>query len=198
MTNLTEATFRLTGVTPLLMHNVQMADPLNKWAKAVRELTARKKTMTEEEFAAEKARLQFLGGLYWNDEIGLHIPGYNVFKSFVEGGRMSKDGTKIEQAVVLYTQYCKVDPWTDKFDDAEKLYKAGHYFTTLVKINASTVPGTRPQFTEWSLDIDLTVDETIIDVKSLLACAETAGKFKGLGDGRLKGYGRGRYNVEVA
>ena len=52
MTTLTEATFRLTGATPLLMHNVQMADPLNQWAKAVRELTARKKNMTDEEFAA--------------------------------------------------------------------------------------------------------------------------------------------------
>ena len=59
------------------------------------------------------------------------------------------------------------------------------------------MPSTRPQFTEWSLDIDLIVDETIIDVKALLGCAEAAGRFKGLGDGRLKGYNKGRYNVEV-
>ena len=30
------ATFRIEGVAPLLMNNVQKADPLNKWAKALK------------------------------------------------------------------------------------------------------------------------------------------------------------------
>ena len=44
---------------------------------------------------------------------------------------MSKDGTKIEQAVVDYTQFCKVNPYTDQFDDGEAVYAAGHYLTTV-------------------------------------------------------------------
>jgi hypothetical protein len=194
--NLTEATFRLTGVTPLLMHNVQMANPLNTWAKQVSELTARKKNITADEFAEGKAKLQFFGGLYWDDEMGLHMPGYNVFRCFTEGGRMSKNGTKLEQGIVAYTPLCAIDPWTAKYDSMEDVYADGHYFTTLVKIGTATVPGTRPQFTEWALDIEFTFDESIVDTSTLLASGVAAGKYKGLGDGRLKGFGRGRFDVE--
>lgn len=193
---ISEARFRLTGVTPLLMHNVQMADPLNEWARQVSALTARKKNITPEEFAEEKARLQFLGGLYWDDKFGLHIPGYNVFRCFVEGGRMSKLGTKLEQGILQQTLLCALDPWTTNYDEAEKLFKDGHHLTTLVKIGQSTVPSTRPQFIDWSLEVDFTFDDSIVDAPMLLSCGEAAGRFKGLGDGRLKGYGKGRFDCQ--
>ncbi len=197
MATLTEATFRLTGRTPLLMHNVRLADPLNEYAKAVSNLTARKKSLTDVEFAAEKARLQFLGGLYWDDEFGLHLPGYNVFRCFVEGARMSKNGIKLEQGIVDYTPKCAVEPHTDKYDDAEKIMADGHYFTTMVKIGQSTVPSTRPQFIQWALEINFTFDTTIVDEPILVAAGEAAGRFRGLGDGRLKGYGRGRFDCDL-
>lgn len=195
--NISESTFRLTGTTPLLMHNVRMANPLDEYAKAVSELTARKKNLTPEEFASEKSKLQFMGGLYWNDEIGLSLPGYNVFKCFVEGARMSKNGTKLEQAIVDYTPHCAIDPWAAKYDTADEVFADQHYLMTMVKIGASTVPSTRPQFLTWALDISFTFDDSIVDEATLLSSGEAAGRFKGLGDGRLKGYGKGRFNCEL-
>ena len=194
MTTLQEATFRLTGDTPLLMHNVRLANPLDEWTKQISALTSRKKNITPEEFAEEKALLQFMGGLYWDDKFGLHIPGYNVFRCFVEGGRMSKKGTAMEQGIVDQTLYCALEPYTAKYDNAGDLYAAGHYFTTMVKIGQSTVPSTRPQFLDWSLSIKFTFDPSILDVSTLQTSGEAAGRFKGLGDGRLKGFGRGRFS----
>jgi hypothetical protein len=193
---LSEATFHLEGLTPLLMHNVQMADPLNEYARAVSDLTKRRKSLTPEEFAAEKAKYQFTGSLYWNAEVGLHMPGYNVFRCFVEGARMSKNGVTLEQGIVEYTPYCAIDPWTEKYDDADAVFADGHYLTTLVKPTpASTVPSTRPQFTSWALDVTFAYDDSMLDDAMLLASGQAAGRFKGLGDGRLKGYGKGRFAV---
>jgi hypothetical protein len=198
MTTLTEATFRLTGNTPLLMHNVRMANPLNEFARAVKELTGRQKGMDPDEFAAEKSRLQFLGGLYWDEEVGLHMPGYNIFRCFMEGGAMQRgNGVKVERALTIFPRKCAIQPWTDKFDDPEDLFRAGHYHMTMVKpTSASTVPATRPKFDSWVIDFPFSLDESIIDVTAVLAAAEAAGRFKGLGDGRKKGYGMGRFYVE--
>lgn len=196
---LQEVALRLNGTTPLLLHNVQLANPLNEWSKQISDLTSRKKakSISEEEFASDKARLQFLGGLYWDDEIGVYMPGFNVFRSIMEGGTMSRLGTKIEQAVVEYTDKAKIEPWSDKYSDGDAIFADGHYLTTFVKIGTSTVLGTRPQFIEWAIDMTFSLDADVLHRDDFVACAEAAGRFKGLGDGRKKGYGKGRYTVEV-
>jgi hypothetical protein len=45
------------------------------------------------------------------------------------------------------------------------------------------------------LEISFTIDASMIAADEFVLCAEAAGRFKGLGDGRLKGYGKGRYGV---
>jgi hypothetical protein len=189
--------FRLTGLTPLLLHNVQLADPLNSWTRQIKELTSKKKGLAEDDFAAQKAKLQFLGGLYWDDEIGLNLPGYNVLRSFMEGGAMSKKGTALDQAVVDYDEHCAIDPYTGKYDTGEEIMEGGHFLTTMVKIGQSTVPATRPSFFPWSVDFSATFDPEILMREDLITAAEAAGRFKGVGDGRKKGYRKGRYSVEV-
>ena len=64
--------FRITGVAPLVMHNGQLANPLNPFAKALSRVSGKRKK-TEADYE-ELARIEFLGGLYVGDD-GPCIPG---------------------------------------------------------------------------------------------------------------------------
>ena len=52
----------IVGTSPLVMHNGQTADPLNKYAKMLREISA-KRRKTEADFI-EMARIEFVAALY--------------------------------------------------------------------------------------------------------------------------------------
>jgi len=74
-----------TGARPLLLHNEQLASPLNPYSKRLAELTAvLKKT---EEQLWQIARLQFEGGLYFDKEIGPYVPANMLRKCLIKGAR---------------------------------------------------------------------------------------------------------------
>jgi hypothetical protein len=47
------------------------------------------------------------------------------------------------------------------------------------------------------INFSLTFDPELISRQEVLLSAVAAGKYKGIGDGRTKGFRRGRYSVEV-
>lgn len=187
---------RLTGTTPLLMHNIQLANPLNEWARAMKALNNNKKNLDLEVYAEEMRRLEFLGGIYWDREAGLHMPGRCMFRSLMEGATATKNGKALGEAVVEYKQICPVQPWAEKYEAPEEALADGHVDMATVKIGTSKVMRTRPLFTEWYLDFWLTLRTEKVSADTLMLAAEEAGRFKGIGDGRLKGYGMGRFSVE--
>lgn len=193
---------RLEGLTPLLMHNVRLADKLDEYSLAITEITNRMKanTISDEEGEAEKSRLQFLGALYWDEDHGLHLPGHNIFRSFYEGASaLGRKGTTLDAAVVEFDDYPAVQPYTARYDDPEVLFKEGHFHRTNVKIpsSRSTVLSTRPMFSPWTVEIEFAVKVDVMPIEDFVAAAVLAGSMKGVGDGRLKGYRKGRYAVSV-
>jgi hypothetical protein len=64
-----KATYKLTGIRPLIMHNGRMADPLDPMAKKLKKLSGeRKKTDATHEKMAE---IEWEASLYWSDSLGL-------------------------------------------------------------------------------------------------------------------------------
>lgn len=89
----------ITGTSPLLVHNIRLANPLDPIAREMKTISAkRKKTDEDHELLA---RLEFEGGLYWTDDIGPYIPGVNVEKALVEGGRITKQGKQVERGLFV-------------------------------------------------------------------------------------------------
>lgn len=194
--------FDIAGASPLLMHNVQLADPLNPYARQLKELNNRKKSLTVEEHAESMAAIEFEGGLYWDDEMGPYLPGFNLFKSIIEGGRMLKLGTAIDQAIVDYSERCRLlysggSREMAAIKTTADLRAAGYESRVPVKVGTAMVMRTRPQFPIWGCGIVLTYDPGIITADQLVEAANAAGAYKGVGDGRLKGYGKGRYTVKI-
>jgi len=62
MDTIQEVKVRLEGLTPIMMHNGQLADPLNKFVKAAKPYSS-KRGKTEEDYAV-LAYIEWWGGLY--------------------------------------------------------------------------------------------------------------------------------------
>ena len=176
--------YQLNSSAPLLLHNGQTADPLNKWAKLIKVITSkRKKTDADHE---EIARLEFYAGLYL-DADGPILPNnmidaliINAAKKFNEGP-MAKSGCLcLEHAKLEYEGPRTADElWADE----------NFRFSAIVRVGTSRLPRMRPIFQEWSTIITLQIENSLINITRMDEWLDAAGKQVGLGDWRPV-YGR--------
>lgn len=183
----------ITGTAPLLMHNARLADPLDSMARDLKKVTS--KTKKSEDDHAEMARLEFLGGLYYDPEVGPYIPGDNIFRALIDAGRKRKLGKKVIEAIFVTSN---VNPVAYKGPRTPaELWSDGNFtLRSSAKVGMQRVNRTRPQFTGWLTSARLYLDTDILDLDDLRDIVEIAGKLIGLGDWRPR-YGRfeGALNV---
>jgi hypothetical protein len=182
----------LVGIAPLLMHNARLSDPLDEIARAMKEVSAkRKKTDADIE---ELARLEFLGSIYWTNADGAFLPGANIEKSLVEGGRITKEGKSIERG--LFVEAIAVPLQYDGPTTPDELWTDDRFRSRMsVKVGQSRVMRTRPIFESWSLSTVAHMDETVLNLGDLQRIARQAGEMVGLGDYRPR---FGRFTAEIS
>lgn len=181
-----ELTLGIKGTAPLLMHNARLADKLDPITIAKSAVAAKRKKTDDDD--AELSRLEWMGGLYHDKELGPYLPGDNVFKALVEAARKSKDGKRVEQGVILVSD---VNPLAYKGPrSVDDLWADQNFvFRRTVKQQMSRITRTRPIFREWATEVDLTFDESVLDRRDLENFIATAGSYIGVGDWRPK-FGR--------
>lgn len=188
------ARFRLTctGTTPLLMHNARLSNPLDDVAKAMKRISS-KRVKTEDDYE-ELARLEHMGGLYFDPDVGPFVPGQNFERCLVDAGRITKSGKKIERGVFVETD---VNPLAYEGPrNVDGLWKDENFrHAASVKVTTNRVTRTRPQFRQWAVEAEGMFDPAIIGVDELREIADTAGRMIGLGDWRPR-YGRFEAQVE--
>lgn len=188
-----EIRITLTGDGPLLMHNEQLANPFNPLTKAMKELTSKRKK-TEDDLNAIM-RIEFEGGMYFDDKIGPYVPTWNIRKCFVEGGRINKLGKHIERALAVGASRAPLQ--YDGPRTVEGLWARPEFRDVRsVKIAQSKTARCRPTFEPWALAFDAEIDTTIINLDEFAAVVGRAGKMVGLGDFRQR-YGRFTATVDV-
>lgn len=182
----------LTGTAPLLMHNIQLADPLNPIVRAMKEISGKRKKTDED--LLRMAELEFKGGLYITDELGPYVPGVNVEKCLVEGARVTKQGKQVERG--LFVTDNEVPLLYQGPRTAEALWANEDFRSRLaVKVSTSRVQRTRPIFRDWAIEVAAEVDPALLNLDSLRAIAVDAGSMVGIGDYRPR-YGRFIVKVE--
>lgn len=171
--------FKLTSVCPLLMHNPVTADPLSKWAKALKQVSG-KRTKTDADHE-EMARIEFLAALYINEQ-GPIIPTTWVDATLINAAKKNKEGMLAKSGV-----FCKAHsmleydgPRTanDMWDDVRFRHRA------LVKVGTARVMRTRPVFNSWSAVIEVSIEDSIINPSRLSDWFQIAGLYIGFGDWR--------------
>lgn len=182
-----ELGFHIKGVAPCVQHNGQLADPLNKWAKALKVVTGKRKK-TDEDYA-EMARLEFFGGLYVDEQGAPCWPGECIEAMFKAAARMSKNGKDVERGL-----WCNGN-WPLIYTgpkDPEKMWSSDKFrFTARVKNpgSGSCVMRTRPIFHDWELKFEVQINTDVLNPAQVQEFCKTAGAFVGLSDFRPR-YGR--------
>lgn len=187
---------RLTakGTRPMLMHNVQLASPLNRYSKQLKQLNSKRVKTDEDRMAV--ARVEFEGSLYFDAEVGPYVPGPNLLASLVEGGRLTKAGKKIERGVnvddlVMPLAYSGPRDIDGLWGDGESEFVD----IRTVVVQRNKVDRCRPVFREWAFEADILLDPAVIDLDEFREVANNAGAMAGIGDYRRM---YGRFSVEIA
>jgi hypothetical protein len=177
----------------MIMHNVQLASPLNRYAKALKAANS-KRVKTDEDRVAV-ARIEFEGSLYFEPEVGPFVPGQNVLASLVEGGRLTKAGKKIERGVMIDDLSLPLIYRGPR--DVEGLWGNGESefvdVRTVVVMRAK-IDRCRPIFKSWAFEADITIDPSVIDLDEFQEVARNAGAMAGIGDYRRL---FGRFDAQV-
>ena len=183
---------RITGKSPLLLHNGRLADPTDEVVREMKKITAKGKNKTDEDLI-ELSRLEFKGGMYFDENEEPCIPGEVLESCLKSGARVAKNGKKIEAGAFVSEQTVPLQYsgprdikslWADK----RFVHRAG------VKVGQARVIRTRPKFDQWACEFTVEYQPEVIDREDIVRAMEDAGNLKGLCDYRPR---HGRFNVEV-
>lgn len=165
-----ELKIRFTGVTPLLPHNGQLANPLNEYARALKKVSGKRKK-TDADFE-EMARIEWFGGLYLNESRQIIVPTESVEAALKESAKRDKKGKAVDQALVC-VETTPLDIGVDK--TLEELWADPKYRLTCgVKVKMSRVMRTRPRFEKWSFVATVRFDERILERSDIEAFSKVA------------------------
>lgn len=183
--------YRCVGIFPILLHNGQTADPLNKFSKQLKVISSKRKKTDEDHH--EMARIEWHAGLYVNADGRLILPSDFLEATIINGAKKKKNGTKFRSAVFV-TEDCElVIP--KKYKTAEELWNYEEFRDSRgVRVGQAKVIRTRPIFREWSVDVPVTYDPNQVNEAEIDSAMEDAGSMVGFGDFRPK---YGRFDVTV-
>lgn len=185
---------RLSGPA-LIMHNGQTADPRNRFSKALKEISGKRKKTDAD--LNELARIEFLAGLYFQNN-DIVIPDYVLESSFIAGAKKTKSGPQAKAGMFVEgspSLEFEGKPAVITEDVLSKLFEEGnHSLTVGVKVGQSKVMRTRPLLRNWSAVVEVQYEDDLVSRASVIEFAKDAGRQVGIGDWRPK---YGRFTVEV-
>jgi len=195
MSNLPEIKIHMQGVSPLLCHNGQTADPRNTYAKAMKAVSSKRKK-TDADFD-ELARLEWLAGIYRSAD-DLVIPDYVIESAMIAGAKKSKRGPQAKCGL-FFTEHAllEFDGKPDAINDETLAgkFESGQFTHTIgVRVGMAKVMRTRPIFRNWSCIAMAQYDPDVLNLRDIEEIAADAGKLVGIGDWRPK---HGRFLAEV-
>ena len=176
--------YRIASVSPMIVHNGQLADPLNKWVKAMKLIHAKRKKTDAD--LLELARLEFLGSLYM-DEHGPILPDFMIEATMLNAAKKTKEGP-LAKSGLFCTEHAPLI--YDGPRSATELWNDDRFhFSSMVRVGQSKVSRMRPIFPSWGAIIKLSYEDGIISEGRINEWVVTGGLQVGLGDWRPR-YGR--------
>jgi hypothetical protein len=180
-----EIEFTVKGAAPLILHSGDLCDPLNPYAKRMKEITS-KRTKTEADFQT-LYDLEWEGSLYRDEDDRPIIPGENIEAMLTQAGKKRRLGDAFKAGLLCDGEWTLDHDGPKTFD---KL-KADRRFRDVrkVKIKQNSVMRCRPIFSPWSLKFTIKYLPDLLNESQVVEAVKVAGQIIGLGDYRPK-YGR--------
>lgn len=180
--------YKLTFSAPLIQHNGQTADPLNKFSKAIKLISGkRKKTDADYE---EMAHLEFLAGLYMGDG-GPILPNHVIDAMVLRSAQKNREGP-LAKSGCFCLEHARLE--YDGPRTAEELWAVDDFhFSAIVRVGQARVNRMRPIFRQWSATVALNIEDTVVNPARIGEWLHVGGTQVGLGDWRPQ---YGRFTVE--
>lgn len=173
--------------TPLLLNNPQTVDRFNAFAKRIRTINDKKTRRTDDDYL-ELRQLEITSKLYFDDKIGVYVPGSWLMESIATNGfkvaKLSRDTVRGSVFVVSpkmpldYAGKAKVKTPEDVVSNPEFHWVAG------LPQGQVRVMKAFPKFTAWSFSSLVEFDDKQVDHSSLKRIVEHAARYNGFGDFR--------------
>lgn len=184
--------FKMTGVCPLMLNNPQTVNPMNEYAKALKELTSKRSKTDEDQ--NEIFHLKFLASCYLNNKGQYIIPANMIAKSFEAGAKENKLGAKFQRSVFVFNDCLLKFP--ENGCTPEELWK-NHSETYVdircVGVQKAKIVTARMIIPQWELTGELFFDETQLNKSQIWLAMKNAGSRYGIGTYRQL---YGRYDIE--
>jgi hypothetical protein len=160
----------------LCVHNVQLADPLGKWSKAMKAISSKRKKVDAD--LEELAKLEWFGSLYLNHERKVIVPAECIQACMIAAAKRTKEGPKAKLAIQCEDLVIE----HDGPQDIEKLWDVEDYrYYRPVRIGGkSTVMRMRPIFRKWAGTVIVTFDDGEVNEAMVRAWVRDAGLKIGL------------------
>ena len=197
--------FKLTGETPLLMHNNRLANPLDKYSQAMSKRSGKRKKTIEDIW--ELARIEWEGGMYMH-EGEIQLPLRVINKTFERGATKQKNGMLWKTGCYIAHENIPLEYAGKKInikeiDDVPNPALDSHFIQSrwlqvTVKVGTASILRTRPMFHNWSCGVSVHYDQSVMNEESLIQAVQDAGRLVGFCDWRPeKGGQYGRFSAEV-
>lgn len=182
-----EKSYHVKSSCPMLMHNGQTADPLNKFSKALKEVSG-KRGKTEADFA-EMARIEFLASLYMGED-GPVIPNFVWEAALIGAAKKFKEGNQAKAGMYVKDNSALI--YVGSKDPDKMFLDENLRDTRPVAIQRNKVMRTRVIFREWEADVMITYEDTVTNESRVDEWIKTAGNIIGLCEMRPR---MGRFEV---
>lgn len=185
-----EITIKAVGTKPLLLHNVDLANPLNPWSRKMADLRGTPSKRRTEKWHEEMAYCNFMGAFYDAPEVdGIAVPCENLRQSIRGGAKATRSGPQVERALMVTV--AAVPLIYDGPKTPQQLWDSGQFhLTRMIRGTGGASPTTYPIFREWAIRVPYDLDDSTLNLRDLREFAERAGRIEGLGASRKQGYGR--------
>lgn len=182
--------FKLSGLSPLVVHSGQTVDPLNKWAKAM-SVISKKRGKTDADLI-ERSRIEYMAALYLDKEGCPIVPAENIEAMLVASAKKQKSGKEF-RAAIMVPAAPKIKYNGPKTPD-ELVENDEYREVRNMRVGQARVPRTLPRFPSWSMDVEVQYREDVVTSDNVIEAMSRAGSIIGLGEYRPQ---CGRFEAKV-
>jgi hypothetical protein len=193
------ATLTASGIGGLLLNNPQCVDRFNSFARRMKAINDKKTRRTDDDYL-ELRDLEVASKLYFDDAAaGVYVPGTWVIESIAGSAfgvaKLSRDKTRGS----LFVQTMKIPL---KYAGMELVKAPADIIKNPKFVHTMALPQGQvrvvkcfPIFHNWSFEVNVEFDDSIMDFGMLSRIAEYSGKYVGYGDLRPT-FGRAKVEVK--
>lgn len=177
-----QITIELTGTKSMIMHNGQLANPLNGYTRALKAITGKRKKTDDD--LMEIMRIESRASAYETPTGTLGLPTQNVWRCIYDASKSFKLGEDIKRSLISSPVIEPVLFQGSEIDVDIYLKDPDHILYVPVVVQRSRTMRARLIMPEWKTTHTFDLLEDVIDVRNLEPVLNRAGRLQGIGDWR--------------